>query len=95
MVYVDLERRTHTTRKFENERSLRLSIMTWAGIKYLKISLLVEPRRWMIEMKYKEMKHLDKITPEFCDSERENHHVHQAWLTLLTGYARNLESRSI
>ena len=49
----------------------------------------------MIEMKYKEMKHLDKITPEFCDSERENHHVHQAWLTLLTGYARNLESRSI
>ena len=25
-----------------------------------------------------EMRHLEKITPEFFDSERINHHVHQA-----------------
>ena len=30
----------------------------------------------MIEKKYTEMRHLEKITTEFCDSERINHHVH-------------------
>ena len=66
MVRVDLERRMHTTWKFESERSLRLSIMIWAGLQSLKISLVVEPRRWMIERRYTEMRHLEKITPEFC-----------------------------
>ena len=40
----------------------------------------------MLERKYTEMRHLEKITPKFCDSERINHHVHQAvnkaWLAV-------------